>query len=220
MDDTPDPSPASPRQRLTPARIIGAAFALVDGEGLEAFSFRTLAARLGCQAMSLYHYFPSKAQLFEAMAGECIRELPPAAAGDWRTRLTLESLAYRGIALRHPGFFHYFTVFRHNNLVGMTYLDRILSIFALTGLSPERRAFHFRVFGYFLSGAGMEEALGYAKGPSSVDPVPGDVASRDFPQIMAVGPYFGRDHHEAIFRHGLGVLIDAIAADIARLPGT
>ena len=219
MDDIPETSPVSNRLRLTPARIIEAAFALVDGEGLEAFSFRTLAARLNCQAMSLYHYFPSKAQLYEAMAGECLRELPPPAEGEWRVRIMQEALAYRGIALRHPGFFPYFTIFRHNNRVGMAYLDRILSVFVMTGLPSERRAFHFRVFGYFLSGAGMEEALGYAKGPSSADPVADDEARRDFPQITAVGRWFGRDHHEAIFHHGLAVMLDAIEADIARHHG-
>ncbi len=217
MDDAP--APPKPRPHLSHERIIEAAFRLVDTDGLEAFSFRTLATRLNCQAMSLYHYFPSKAHLYEAMVGECIAELPLPATGTWRERLEHETLAYRGIALRHPGFFPYFTVFRQNNVAGLDYLDRILSVFAMTGLPPERRAFHFRIFGYFLGGAGMEEALGYAKGPSSVNPVPDDVARRDYPAIMAVGPWFGRDHHAAIFRHGLGVLLDAVEADIARHQG-
>ncbi len=40
---------------------------LIEADGLEAFSTRKLAAKLGCEAMSIYHYFPSKAHLMDAL---------------------------------------------------------------------------------------------------------------------------------------------------------
>ena len=43
------------RVRLSRERILDAALELIDAEGLDAMSMRTLAARLGVQAMSLYH---------------------------------------------------------------------------------------------------------------------------------------------------------------------
>jgi AcrR family transcriptional regulator len=206
----------APRHRLSAERIVAEAFALVDGEGTDAFSFRVLAARLGCQAMSLYHYFPSKAHLFEAMVGVCIGELtlPPPGEG-WRQKASHFCYDFRAMALRHPGFFGYFTIFRLNNAAGLRFLQELLSVFEETGLPADRRAFHFRAIGYYIGGAGLDEALGYAKGPSSVDPVPEDVARRDYPAITAVGPWFAQQHHEAIFMHGLTALLDAIERDIA-----
>ncbi len=217
--DTPTPDEPRPaRQRLTSERILTEAFALVDGEGMEAFSFRTLAGRLGCQAMSLYHYFPSKAHLFEAMVGICLTEMPlPDETLGWRRRLEHICANFRAMALRHPGFFAYFTTFRLNNAAGMAWLDAVLRVFEATGLPPDRRAFHFRALGYYLGGAGLDEALGYARGPSSVAPVPEEVARRDFPAITAVGPWFAQQHHAAIFALGLSELLDALEAEVAAL---
>ena len=55
------------RPALSGERIATEAMALVDEGGIDALSFRTLAARLRCQAMSLYHYYPSKQHLIDAL---------------------------------------------------------------------------------------------------------------------------------------------------------
>ena len=57
-----------PRSALTRERIEIAALALIDEEGIEAFSTRKLGVRLGCEAMSIYHHFPSKAHILDALA--------------------------------------------------------------------------------------------------------------------------------------------------------
>ena len=56
-----------PREQLSQERIIAAALELVDEHGLEGLSMRALGRRLGVEAMALYHYFPSKAALLEAV---------------------------------------------------------------------------------------------------------------------------------------------------------
>ena len=63
-----------PREQLTKERIIAAALELVDDGGLEALTMRALGQRLGVEAMALYHYFPSKAALLEAI-GQIGREV-------------------------------------------------------------------------------------------------------------------------------------------------
>jgi hypothetical protein len=65
-------------------------------------------------------------------------------------------------------------------------------------------------------GGALDEAMGYAKGPSAVDPVPEEVARRDFPAITSVGPYFAVKYHQEIFEAGLVTLIDKVAADAAK----
>jgi AcrR family transcriptional regulator len=72
-------------------RIVAAALALIDAEGLEALSLRRLAADLEIRSPTLYHYFDSKTELLDAVAGliigeiwdsvdEALAEVP---AGDW-----------------------------------------------------------------------------------------------------------------------------------------
>ena len=48
--------------------------------GARGFSTRKLAAEFGCEAMSIYHHFPSMAHLFEALVDRVVGalEIPPA----------------------------------------------------------------------------------------------------------------------------------------------
>ena len=76
------------------------------------------------------------------------------------------------------------------------------------------RATHFRTLGYYLTGACLDETMGYAKGPSAAEPVPDDVSAREFPAITRVGPYFGAAHHTRIFESGLNAMIAQIESDV------
>lgn len=202
---------------LSAERIVSEALALVDAGGLEGFSFRILAKRLGCEAMSLYYYYPSKAHLFDAMLELCISEMRiPDVTLPWRERMTLVAREFRQSALRHPGFFPFFAVHRLNTRAGLQLLETIFQIFASTGLDAEKRTRSFRSLGYYLMGAGIDEANGYAKGPSAAEPVPDDVIARDFPAVATAGPYFTRTHHEATFELGLKSILDGIEALVAQ----
>lgn len=211
-----DPKARRPRgPALSAPRITDAAIDLIDRNGLDSFSFRTLATLLGCQAMSIYHYFPSKNHLFEALVDILIAEANDYPdTGSWQNRLRGAASAYRRMALNHPGFFPYFATFRLNNRSGLDCLERILRIFEASGLSAELRARHFRILGYYLVGACIDETSGHSKGPSAVAPVPFEEARRDFPAIMAVGAYFGADRHQATFEAGIEILIKGIEADL------
>jgi AcrR family transcriptional regulator len=196
------------------SRILDEAIALIDAKGLEAFSFRILASRLGCQAMSLYHYFPSKAHLCEALVDQLIAEaMDYDQTGDWQTRLRAAAHAYRKMALRHPGMFMYFSSFRLNNHAGLGFLEGILRIYEDSGLVPEDRARHYRILGHYLVGACLDEVV---KGPSATSPVPFEEARAAYPGLMAVGPYFVGDRQKTVFDAGIDLLIAGIEADLGR----
>jgi AcrR family transcriptional regulator len=219
-DDPPLKTQRRPRgPALSAERIADEALRLIDAEGLDAFSFRTLAGRLGCQAMSIYNYYPSKAHLFEALVDIVLREARVADdAGPWADRLRRAMAAYRRAALNHPGFFLYLATFRMNNRSGLAFLEGILGIFAATGLPVAAQARHFRIASYYLTGACLDETMGYTRGPSATAPVPAHEARRDFPAIMAVGPYFGTDHHLRTFEAGIEMVIAGIEAEISAPP--
>lgn len=214
----PAPETNAERQPLNHDRIAQQAMALIDAEGLGGFSFRKLAKRLKCEAMSLYHYFPSKSHLFDALVNICIEETPiPAFEGDIRVWLRTFSLEYRATALRHPGFAQYFLIHRQNHREGLAWLDGCIAVFEQTGLPAEKRAILFRCLGYYMMGAALDESLGYARGPSAAEPVPAEEAARDFPAISAIGPYFSDAHHLPTFEAGLEVLLDWVDREIAAL---
>src|ERR1700759_3627771 len=75
-------TPARPRRGPKPSlpreRIVTAAIALADAEGLASLSMQHLAEQLGCAKMALYRYVPGKAELVALMIDEAIGEPPPA----------------------------------------------------------------------------------------------------------------------------------------------
>jgi AcrR family transcriptional regulator len=92
------------RPRHARADVVAAAVALADADGLDAVSMRTVAARLGTGAMSLYSYVPDKEALVAAMVEHVSGEqrLPDGPSGDWRADLSTLAREQRALLHRHP----------------------------------------------------------------------------------------------------------------------
>ena len=89
-------APARPRRGPKPSlsreRIVTAAIALADAEGLASLSMQHLAEQLGCAKMALYRYVPGKAELVALMIDEAIGEPPaPGSSGTSRAAGTDEA---------------------------------------------------------------------------------------------------------------------------------
>lgn len=97
----------SRREPLSRGRVLAAAVALADAEGLAALTMRRLAAELGVEAMSLYHHLPAKEALLDGVVEAVLAEVDAAvgalgAGADWRSTLRGQFLAARQVVLRHP----------------------------------------------------------------------------------------------------------------------
>ncbi|MEJ3405077.1 TetR/AcrR family transcriptional regulator C-terminal domain-containing protein [Rathayibacter sp. YIM 133350] len=87
-------------------QVIDAALRLLDDDGLDALSLRTLAVRLGVQAPTLYWHIGSKAELLGALADavmdDAIRAVPRADDEEnWAQWLLSAFTALRAAMLRH-----------------------------------------------------------------------------------------------------------------------
>ena len=219
MEQTPT-DPEKRRAPLSAERIAAEALALVDEVGLEALSFRALGRRLGCEAMSVYHYYPSKQHLLDAMVTACLAETPlPPPGRPARDRLRAFALGYREMVLRHAGFAPVLVVHRLNHREGLAWLEGIAGLIGGPEMPAARRAALFRVLSYFVAGACLDEAQGYAKGPGAADPLPADAAAAEFPAITAIGAYFGEENHLRFYEEGLEVILDWIERERARGAG-
>ena len=101
------------REPLSRDRVLAAAAALADAEGLAAVTMRRLAADLGVEAMSLYHHLPGKGGLLDGLVETVIVEIEaelaqsrPATDGtdgtDWRDDVRRRCLSARTVMVRHP----------------------------------------------------------------------------------------------------------------------
>jgi AcrR family transcriptional regulator len=91
-----------PRAPLSRERVLRTAVAFADRHGLESLSMRKLADELGAGAMSLYHYFPNKEQLLDAMVDVVFSEIePPSLELDWKTAMRSRAISTREALNRH-----------------------------------------------------------------------------------------------------------------------
>jgi AcrR family transcriptional regulator len=90
---------------LSRDRIVRAALALVDAEGLEAVSIRRLAAELGVAGPSLYNHVATKDDLLDAMVDAVLGEVDLSMFADgrpWWEALESWARSYRAALAVHP----------------------------------------------------------------------------------------------------------------------
>jgi AcrR family transcriptional regulator len=130
-----------PRPRHTHAQVVGGAVAIAGEQGLDAVTIRSVAARLGVGAMSLYSYVPDKQALIYDMVEQVSAELelPPEASGDWRADLRLLAGRQRALLHRHPWLI---TAMSHRQPLGpatLAYLEFTLGALEPAGLDAGSR---------------------------------------------------------------------------------
>ncbi len=204
------------RRPLTRNRVLLAAHALIERDGLAAFSIRGLGARLGCEPMSVYHYFPSKAHLLDALVDRAIESVPvPAPAADSEDQLRQVCRAYRAMARRQPRLYQLIALHRFNTPTGVRFIEGVLALIHALSRDPRLVAQWFRAIGYYLTGAALDETAGYASGPSAVSTVSDDYIARECPRLCAVAPYFKPEWWDSTFELGLETLLAGMRAAAA-----
>lgn len=200
-----------PRAPLSRERIVDAAMDLVESDGLSGLSTRRLGAALGCEAMSVYHHFPSKRSLQDAMVERAIAGVTePPLDGDPIERLRFLGFEYRRMAHRHPRLFPLIALHRLNMPAGVAFIERMLRHFHAALPDDRLAAQAFRVFGYYVLGAALDETSGYAEGPSAANPVGDDYIAGACPRLAAAAPYFKRPYFDSTFELGFEVMLKGI----------
>jgi len=94
---------AKPRTPLSRERVLRAALALADEEGIGSLTMRRLGQELGVEAMSLYNHVADKGDLLDGIVdlvfGEI--EVPPDRV-DWKAAMRLRAISAHEALLRHP----------------------------------------------------------------------------------------------------------------------
>lgn len=206
-------APPPVRGSLSRERIAQAALALIDADGPDALSLRTLATSLSCEAMSLYHHVRNKSDLFDAVVDVLLAEwtMPPLGSAPPRVLMLQIADAYRALARRHPRAFVLLAGRRFNTPVGLAALEHVLQVLVGAGLSAQQAAAGFRMIGYFLNGMGLAEVAVLAIGEEPRPQVLVDQAPlAAYPAIAQAAPWLGPQGLDAHYSAGMQALLDAI----------
>jgi AcrR family transcriptional regulator len=196
---------------LSRERILDAALALIERDGLVAFSIRRLGGALGCEPMSIYHYFPSKGHLLDALVDQVIAEFatrPP--PGDPIVRLRQMMYSWRVLAHRYPKLFQLLATHRLNTPTGVRVIDEVMQLVRDAVPNEREAAQWFRVLSYYVTGAALDETAGYAKGPSAAEPVSDAYVAEHCPHLAAAAPYFKSEWWDSTFELGIESLLDVL----------
>lgn len=124
------------RPPLSRERVLLAAVALADAEGVEAASMRRLADTLGVVPMALYKHVANKDALLDGMVDVVLLEVPPPVADTgWRATLRARVLAARVIMLRHPWARRVMEAQAAPTPVVLSYMDATIGILLAGGLA-------------------------------------------------------------------------------------
>ncbi len=88
---------------LSRERVLAAALAIVDEEGLDALSMRRLGQALNVEAMSLYRHVDGRGALLDGIHETILAELDdPGASPTWMEAVREYARAFRSVLIAHP----------------------------------------------------------------------------------------------------------------------
>lgn len=207
------------RQGLSRERIVRAAIAVADAEGLRNLSMRKVAERLGFTSMSLYRHVPSRDHLVDLMCDAVMGEEPePDIEDGWRPRLEASARHSWARCRRHPWLAEVRGTRRIPGPNSVAHYDRMLGILAQTGLRPPEVIAAVGLVGRFID----SEALALveaaeaerASGVSDSEWWGAQDALYDrldrYPALTALWESGGFDDPEDPFEFGLARVLDGI----------
>jgi AcrR family transcriptional regulator len=206
--------PAKAAPDLSHERICELALELIDKDGLEEFSTRKLGRLLGCEAMAIYWYYPSKDALLDAVVDRLMSSVGTALAekqsDDWIATMRALAHAYRQVAHDHPKAFPLLATRRFASESTFAFLDRLFELAYEQGIDEKTTARFYRVISSYCSGFALSELAG-PRGPQ--DPRTAALRKR-FPRAAAVSEWLDTKRLDEIFAFGLEVQLEALAAAV------
>ncbi len=208
---------ARPRKPLlSRERIVEAASALVDTEGLDAVSTRRLAAGLGVSGPSLYNHFRNKDEILDAVADTVSAQVDLSMfedGRDWRTALHDWAVSYRAALRAHPNIVPVLAQGPGRRPAGLRVADAVFGAMVAAGWPPAQATRIGALMRYFITGSALGSfAGGFVDDEAAYDPA-------DYPHLGQAHLLAERQQQvdEGAFETGLRALIDGLSVQYEQL---
>ena len=189
-------------------RIVAGALAVIGRDGLDAFSTRRLGAALGVEAMALYHHFPSKEDLLDAVAGHLLSlvVLPPETLR-WQEWMKQVAMNYRHMALKHAEAFPILITRRYRGHGSFAFFEANLRVLTAAGFGLREALRLTRAVGSFVNGVMLAEIAGHrqaGRGGRMARTLPAGL-----PLVAKAAPYLNSAAMDGTFEYGLALILKA-----------
>ncbi|WP_419998849.1 TetR/AcrR family transcriptional regulator C-terminal domain-containing protein [Streptomyces boninensis] len=208
---------------LTRTRIVDAAVALLDEEGIDRLTMRRLAERLDVVAPSLYWHVDTKDDVIDLAVDAIFGEAPPRSrmgrAEEWRADVTALLACWRTALLRHPWAAavparRRPTIGPHF-LAGMEILQATLTRAGFTG--DGLAAATWALYNHVMGSASSQTALHITAEERRLGQEQLQAAADQYPTLAANG-YLYDDDWDGSYSTGLAYLLDGLEAQLKQRP--
>ena len=216
--------PAAHRAPLSRDRVLRAAVALADSEGMSSLSMRKLGEALGVEAMSLYNHVANKSDLLDGMIDIVFGEIDlPDGDGDWRTAMRQRAISARQVLRRHRWAIGLMESRTTPGPATLAHHDAVLGILRRDGFSVELTAHAYSLLDSYIYGFALQEAsLPFGTGEEAAE-VAQDIFGRfsagQYPYLtelaMAHVVQPGYEYGDE-FETGLDLILDSLQAAAGR----
>ena len=191
----PDPEPRLPLSR---DRILRAALALADEQGIESLTMRKLGQALGFEAMSLYNHVANKDDLLDGLLDLVLAETePPAADAPWDAAIRASAVSVHDALRRHQWAAALLLDAARVRPARLAYMDALLGRLRESGFAPETTYHAYHVLDGHIFGFSLWERS------HSYTPVGAEEMRKLFDRIVTEEAYpHLREHGEQHFAEG------------------
>ena len=217
--------PPSARTPLSRERIVEAAVAFIDDQGLPGLSMRRLGTVLGVEAMSLYRYVPGREQLLDSVVERIVDDMSEdpevldSPQDGWQDYLQRLAHGIRRVALAHPNAFPLVASrpaeapWLRPPLRSLRWVETFLDGLHTEGFSDTAAVEAYRAFTSFLLGHLLLEVASHG-----ADLGPLDVAEEDidkslvpYPNVRRLHVALREDHSTVEFEDSLENMLQRLA---------
>jgi AcrR family transcriptional regulator len=147
------------RAPLNRDRVLHAAVALADEEGMSSLSMRKLGDALGVEAMSLYNHVTNKSDLLDGMIDIVFGEIDlPVGEGDWRADMRQRAMSARQVMRRHPWAIGLMESRTSPGPATLRHHDAVLGSLRRAGFSLELAGHAYSLLDSYIYGFALQEA--------------------------------------------------------------
>ena len=217
--------PPSARTPLSRERIVEAAVAFIDDQGLPGLSMRRLGTVLGVEAMSLYRYVPGREQLLDAVVERIVDDMSEdpevldSPQDGWQDFLQRLAHGIRRVALAHPKAFPLVASrpaeapWLRPPLRSLRWVEAFLNGLRAEGFSDTAAVEAYRAFTSFLLGHLLLEVASHGADLGPLDVVEEDIdkSLAPYPNVRRLRVPLREDHSAVEFEDSLENLLQRLA---------
>jgi TetR/AcrR family transcriptional regulator, tetracycline repressor protein len=207
---------------LTRERILRVALRMIDANGLSSLSMRKLGAKLGVEGTALYHHYPSKDSIIDAVIAQVMEDVDLAIdEASWVRRLRRILQSQRQTMLAHPNLVPAMATHPFSSMETARLSETILEVLAGAGLEDETALHGYQTLRAYVIGYAITETSGLlaaSVGSNSQRRLDArELASHGLTRLVSIIPTAAAYDHDEDFTRGLEAIMTGLQTESLRL---